>query len=77
MLWLVCVIAIVMFPAWQVIPFDLIWISLALLYRLPALAEPAHAALTATAMATTAAAISDDTIRHLRVSASRSSRSRC
>ncbi len=31
-LWLVCMVAIVAFPAWQVVPADTIWASLALLY---------------------------------------------
>jgi signal transduction histidine kinase len=64
-LWLACVVAIVVFPAWQIIPFDLIWISLALLYGFKLWPSRRTLALIATAVATTAAAIGDDAIRHL------------
>jgi signal transduction histidine kinase len=67
MLWLVCVIAMVVFPQWQVVPFDIIWISLALLYGFRLWPSRGTLALTATAVATTAAALGDDMIRHLRV----------
>jgi two-component system OmpR family sensor kinase len=66
-LWLVCVAAMVVFPGWQVIPFDLIWISLAALYGFRLWPDRRMLALTATAIATTAAAISDDAVRHLRL----------
>jgi len=66
LLWLVCVVAMVMFPAWQVIPFDLIWISLALLFGFRLWPKRRMLALTGTAVATTAAAIGDDAMRHLR-----------
>ena len=66
LLWLVCVVAIVMFPAWQVIPFDLIWISLALLFGFRLWPNRRMFALTATAVASSAAAIFDDAVRHLR-----------
>jgi two-component system OmpR family sensor kinase len=69
-LWLVCVIAIVAFPAWQVIPFDLIWIGLAALYGITLWPSRRVLALTATALVTTAAVISDDAVRHLRFGAS-------
>ncbi|HUZ54925.1 MAG TPA: HAMP domain-containing sensor histidine kinase [Streptosporangiaceae bacterium] len=69
LLWLVCVIAIVAFPAWQVIPFDLIWIGLAALYGFTLWPNRRMLALTATALVTTAAAISDDALRHLRFGA--------
>src|SRR6266567_4322556 len=69
-LWLVCVIAIVAFPTWQVIPFDLIWIGLAALYGITLWPSRRMLALTATALVTTAAAISDDAVRHLRFGAS-------
>jgi signal transduction histidine kinase len=67
MLWLVCVAAMVVFPQWQVVPFDIIWISLALLYGFRLWPSRRTLALTATAVATTAAALGDDMIRHLRV----------
>lgn len=67
MLWLVCVTAMVVFPQWQVVPFDTIWISLALLYGFRLWPSRRTLALTATAVATTAAALGDDMIRHLRV----------
>jgi signal transduction histidine kinase len=67
MLWLVCVAAMVVFPQWQVVPFDIIWISLALLYGFLLWPSRRTLALMATAVATTAAALGDDMIRHLRV----------
>ncbi|HET7016863.1 MAG TPA: HAMP domain-containing sensor histidine kinase [Streptosporangiaceae bacterium] len=67
MLWLVCVIAMVVFPQWQVVPFDIMWISLALLYGFLLWPSRRTLALMATAVATTAAALGDDMIRHLRV----------
>lgn len=70
LLWLVCVIAIVAFPAWQAIPFDLIWISLAALYGCTLWPNRRMLALTATALVTTAATLSDDALRHLRFGAS-------
>jgi signal transduction histidine kinase len=69
LLWLLCVIAIVAFPAWQVIPFDLIWIGLAALYGVTLWPNRRVLALTAAALVT-AAAISDDAVRHLRFGAS-------
>ncbi len=66
LLWLVCVIAIVAFPAWQAIPFDLIWIGLAALYGFTLWPNRRMLALTGTALVTTAAALSDDALRHLR-----------
>jgi len=70
LLWLVCVIAIVAFPTWQAIPFDVIWISLAALYGFTLWPNRRMLALTATALVTTAAALSDDALRHLRFDAS-------
>ena len=67
MLWLVCVTAMVVFPPWQVVPFDIIWISLALLYGFRLWPSRRTLALMATAVATTAAALGDDMVRHLRV----------
>jgi signal transduction histidine kinase len=63
-LWLVCVAVIVAFPDWQVVPFDAIWISLALLYGFRLWPGRLTFALTATAVVTTAATLSDDMIRH-------------
>lgn len=68
LLLLACAVAILAFPAWQVIPVDLIWISLALLYGFRLSPSRRTLALIAIAAATTAAAISDDAVRHLRVS---------
>ena len=67
LLWIVCVAIMVAFPQWQVIPFDGIWISLALLYGYRLWPSRRTLALTATAAATTVAALSDDMIRHLRI----------
>ena len=66
LLWLACLIAFMMFPSWQVIPFDVIWISLALLYGFRLWPGRRTAALIATAAVTTAAAIGDDIVRHFR-----------
>lgn len=66
LLCLICVIAIVVFPAWQVIPFDTIWIGLAVLYGFNLWPNRRILALIATAMVTTAAAVGDDAVRHLR-----------
>ena len=64
---LACLVAIMMFPRWQAIPVDVIWISLALLYGFRLWPNRRTLALIATAAATTAAAIGDDVVRHLRV----------
>lgn len=66
-LWLICIVAMVAFPRWQVVPFDLIWIGLALLYGFRLWPDRRALALTVTAAVTTAAAISDDIVRHLHV----------
>jgi signal transduction histidine kinase len=66
-LWLICVALMVAFPDWQVVPFDAIWISLALLYGFRLWPGRWTFALTATAVVTTAATLSDDMIRHSRV----------
>jgi signal transduction histidine kinase len=70
LLWLACVIAIVGFPAWQSIALDLIWIGLAALYGVTLWPTRRTLALTAIALVTTAAAVSDDALRHLRFGAS-------
>jgi len=57
----------VAFPQWQVVPFDALWISLALLYGFRLWPNRRTLALTATAVATTVAALGDDMIRHLRI----------
>jgi signal transduction histidine kinase len=67
LLWLACVAVMVAFPQWQVIPFDAIWISLALLYGYRLWPGRRTLALTATAAATSVAALGDDMIRHLRI----------
>jgi signal transduction histidine kinase len=67
LVWLICVATLVAFPQWQVVPFDVIWISFALLYGYRLLPNRRTLALTATAVATTVAALSDDMIRHLRI----------
>lgn len=69
-LWLLCVGAIAAFPGWQVIPFDLIWVSLALLYGFRLWPGRRTAALIVTAVLTTAAVIGDDMVRHVRIGAS-------
>jgi two-component system OmpR family sensor kinase len=66
LLWLLCLLAIMMFPRWQVIPFDLIWISLALLYGFRLWPNRRALGLIAAAAVTTAAAIGDDAVRHFR-----------
>jgi signal transduction histidine kinase len=66
-LWLICVALIVAVPDWQVVPFDAIWISLALLYGFKLWPGRWTFALTATAVITSAATLSDDMIRHSRV----------
>jgi signal transduction histidine kinase len=66
-LWLICVALIVAVPEWQVVPFDAIWISLALLYGFKLWPGRWTFALTATAVITSAATLSDDMIRHSRV----------
>ena len=68
LLWLACVVAIVTFPAWQVIPVDLIWIGLAVLYGSSLWPNRRMLALSTAALVTTAAAIGDDAVRHLRLS---------
>ena len=67
LLWLLCLLAIMMFPRWQVIPFDLIWISLALLYGFRLWPSRRTLGLIATAaVTTTAAVIGNDVVRHFR-----------
>jgi hypothetical protein len=66
-LWLLCVAAIVVLPAWQVVPLDVIWISLSLLYGLRIWPSRRMLALTCIAVAVTAAALGDDAVGHLRV----------
>jgi len=65
LLWVLCVAVMVAFPQWQPVPFDAIWISLALLYGYWLWPGRRALALTATAAATTIAALGDDMIRHL------------
>lgn len=64
-LWLACVVWMVAFPRWQLVPFDLIWIGLAVLYGYRLWPDRRALALTTTAAVTTVAAISDDAVRHL------------
>lgn len=66
-LWLACVVSMAAFPRWQVVPFDLIWIGLATLYGIRLWPDRRAVALTVIAAVTTAAAISDDAVRLLRV----------
>ncbi|HEX9066152.1 MAG TPA: HAMP domain-containing sensor histidine kinase [Streptosporangiaceae bacterium] len=61
----VCLVTIVMFPAWQVFPLDTIWLSLALLYGFLLWPNRRLFLLTAVALATTVAAASSDALRHL------------
>ena len=67
-LWLVCVAAIVVFPKWQVVPFDVIWVSLAMVYGFRLWPGRRTTALIVTAMLTTAALIAEDAVRHVRYS---------
>lgn len=64
-LWLACVFWMAAFPQWQVVPFDLIWIGLAVLYGYRLWPDRRAMALTGTAAATTVAVIGDDALRHL------------
>ncbi len=66
-LWLLCVAVIVVVPAWQVVPLDVIWITLGLLQGLRIWPSRRMVALTSIAVAVTVAALSDDALRHLRV----------
>lgn len=66
--WLVlaigCLVAVVMFPAWQVFPLDTIWLSLAGLYAFVLWPDRRPFLLAAVALAATIAAVSDDALRH-------------
>ncbi len=63
-----CLVTIVMFPAWQVFPLDAIWLSLALLYGFVLWPDRRLFLLTVVALAATVAAVSADAFRHLRMS---------
>jgi signal transduction histidine kinase len=65
--WLICVVIMVLFPTWQVVPLDAIWFSLALLYGTRIWPNGRMLVLIATAAATTAAMVGDDMIRHVRI----------
>jgi len=67
---LLCLIAIVAFPAWQIIPFDAIWMSLAVLYGFRLWPRHHTLALVAVIAVSTAAAVGDDVVRHFRASES-------
>lgn len=67
MLAIVCLVLIVVFPAWQVFPLDAIWLSLALIYGFVLWPGRQLFLLTAVAVAATAAAVTDDALRHLRM----------
>lgn len=64
----ICLVTIVVFPAWQIFPLDAIWLSLALLYGLLLWPNRQLFLLTAVALAATVAAASDDAFRHLGLS---------
>lgn len=63
---LLCLVAIVVIPKWQVIPFDLIWISLAALYGFRFWPGRRTLAVIAATAVSTAAAVGDDVVRHFR-----------
>ena len=65
---LACLVVIVVFPAWQVFPLDTIWLSLAVLYAFVLWPDRRLLLLTAVAAAATAAAVSEDAVRHLDMS---------
>ncbi len=64
-LWLACVVTIVLFPSWQVIPLDGLWIGLALVSGVRMWPSRGILALTGIALVTTAAVIGQDMMRHL------------
>ena len=67
---LLCLIAIVVFPAWQIIPFNVFWMSLAVRYGLRLWPRQRTLALVAVAAVGMAAAIGDDVVSHFRASQS-------
>jgi hypothetical protein len=66
-LWLICLAFIMAIPAWQVVPLDVIWISLALLYGFRIWPNRRMLAFTGAAVATTGAALGAHSIGHVRV----------
>jgi hypothetical protein len=66
-LWLTCVGVIVAFPAWQVVPLDASWISLAVLYGIRIWPSRRLLVLTALGVAVTIAVLCDDMITRPRV----------
>ncbi len=65
LLWLGCLVAMMLFPAWQMIPFNVLWISLALLFGIRLLPSRHVLMLTAAAAVASAPVISDDMVRHM------------
>ncbi len=66
----ICLIAIVRYPQYLVIPFDTIWVTLALLYAFRLWPPPKMLAFLACTAASTAAAIDADLARHFNVDGS-------
>lgn len=66
-LWVACVLGIAVFPQWQLIPIDAMWISLVLLNGFRLWPSRGLLALILVAVATTAAALFDAMAAHLRV----------
>jgi hypothetical protein len=67
LLWLLCVTAIVVVPRWQVIPLDVLWTSLALLFGYRLWPSRSTLALIGVALVTTAGAFGADALRHMRL----------
>jgi signal transduction histidine kinase len=65
--WLVCVTLMLVFPGWQIVPLDVIWISLALLYGRRIWPSALMLVLIATAAATTVAVVGYDIFSRVRV----------
>jgi signal transduction histidine kinase len=66
-LWVGCVAAIAVAPAWQILPIDAIWISLAVLCGFRRWPSRWMLALTITAITTTAAVLAYDGLARLRI----------
>lgn len=63
-LWLMCLAAIIAYPRYLVIPFDTIWVTLALLYAVRLWRAPRMLVFLGAAALGTAIAIDDDVTRH-------------
>lgn len=63
-LWVACLVAIARYPQYQVIPFDVIWLTLVILYAIRLWPPPRLLASLACVAAGTAATVGDNVIRH-------------